>query len=104
MLCLVDSIREHSIGIGRNFDYPILMENEAYVSESAIRMIQMYNFTDPTAVRNKNVSLSIDFIGALTMGGNVAFKNPNATGGAEDDIITDIPSFINQTINNAITF
>ena len=52
MMCLVDPVMERSIGIGRNFDYPPLKEGEVYVSESAIRMIQMYDFDDPSAIKN----------------------------------------------------
>ena len=104
MICLVDPIMERSIGIGRNFDYPPLLENEVYVSESAIRMIKMYNFTDPSGTQNKKITLSIDFIKAMSIGENIAFKNPNSTSDDDSGIVTDVPDFINQSISNLIPF
>jgi hypothetical protein len=43
MVTLVDPKRERSIGIGRNFNYPPLENNEVYVSESALRILNLFD-------------------------------------------------------------
>lgn len=103
MVTLVDPKRERSIGIGRNFDYPPLVENEAYVAESALRILNMYNDEDPDAVKNKPITFSIDVLGALAYGGNIAFQD-SAQGEENNGMSSDVKGFINRTISELIPF
>lgn len=48
---MTDPIRERSIGIGRNFDYPPLEEMEAYITESAVRFLKMYDEKLPKLIK-----------------------------------------------------
>ena len=73
--------------------------NEAYISESALRILNLFDDEDPEAVVGRNIDFTIDVIGALSFGGNLAPTGEDGeTGGG------DITALINATIDAMIPF
>ncbi len=69
------------------------------ISESALRILNLFDDEDPEAVVGRNIDFTIDVIGALSFGGNLAPTGEDGESGGGD-----ITALINATIDAMIPF